>query len=86
MVTNDSVVCAELDAELVLLDVETGVYFGLNEVGASIWKLLAEGATEAEIFTRLLGEYEVEPAELRSDLSRFLALLAEKGLVRVAAE
>ncbi len=82
---NESVVCAELDGEAVLLNVETGIYFGLDSIGARIWALLVDGAGQAEILDRLLAEYDVEPAELRSDLSEFLSRLAAKGLTRPIA-
>ncbi|MDP8924736.1 MAG: PqqD family protein [Chloroflexota bacterium] len=82
-VINGSVAGAELGDELVLLNVETGVYFGLDAVGADIWKLLAKGATESEIVDRLLAEYDVEPGRLRAELAAFLAALEDKGLARI---
>ena len=69
---NESVVCAELEEEAVLLHVEAGVYFGLDEVGLRIWNLLVAGTTETELFDRLLAEYDVEPDQLRSDIGEFL--------------
>jgi len=83
---NESVVCAELDDEMVLLNVETGIYFGLDAVGTRIWALLTQGATEDEIVSQLLDEYEVQPTELRADVSSFLDTLQSKGLSRVADE
>jgi hypothetical protein len=81
-VLNETVVSAELDDEVVLLNVETGTYFGLDAIGSRIWRLLAQGAAEGDILERLLAEYDVEPAQLRSDLSGFLGVLTAKGLVR----
>ena len=82
VIVNDSVVFAELDQEAVLLNVETGVYFGLDELGTEIWNLLAKGATENEIVDRLGAEYEVEPDQLRADVREFFELLLRNGLVR----
>lgn len=81
---NESVVSAELDEEVILLNVETGVYFGLDAIGTTIWSAIEKGATEDEIFAQLSAEYEVEPNQLRSDLSNFIAALTEQGLVRAA--
>ncbi|MGH2457754.1 MAG: PqqD family protein [Chloroflexota bacterium] len=83
---NETVVCAELDDEMVLLNVETGIYFGLDAVGTQIWTLLTEGATEDEIVARLLDEYEVPAPELRGDVSSFLDDLQAKGLALVEGE
>ena len=79
---SESVVSAELEGEAVLLNVETGVYFGLDALGSEIWKHLEQGATEDAIFTQLLQEYEVEASQLADDLSTFLGLLQEKGLAK----
>jgi hypothetical protein len=82
---NDAVTFAELDNEAVLLNVETGMYFGLDAFGTQIWQLLAEGMSEDMITDRLLADYDVEPSRLRSDVATFLELLQEKGLVRETA-
>jgi hypothetical protein len=76
----ESTVFTELDDEMVLLNLETGTYFGLDALGTRIWKLIEQGATEAAIFELLLAEYAVEPPQLRADLSAFLDQLGEKGL------
>jgi hypothetical protein len=81
LAASDSVVFTELDDESVLLNVETGVYFGLNALGTRIWGLLASGATEDEICQTLLDEYEVEPDRLAADVASFLAVLRDQGLV-----
>ena len=78
---NESVVSAELDGEMVLLNIETGVYFGLDPLGTRIWQLLAEGGDEDTIVQAIHAEYDVELAILRADHARFLDMLTEKGLV-----
>jgi hypothetical protein len=79
------VVFAELGDEAVLLNTDTGVYFGLDSVGMQIWKLLLEGETEPRIHARLLGEYAVTPESLREDIAAFLQSLEQRGLVTIAA-
>jgi PqqD family protein of HPr-rel-A system len=85
LVVNESVVYAELDDEAVLLDVETGVYFGLNAIGTQIWNALQQGASPAEIVRQVLAEYEVEPPALQADVAEFLATLQARGLIREVA-
>lgn len=79
---NQSIVCAELDQEMVLLNVETGKYFGLDSIGTRIWELLTNGADEEGIIASLLNEYEVDPVQLRRDVSEFLNALRDKNLVQ----
>ena len=85
-VISESVACAELGDEVVLLNVETGIYFGLDAVGADMWRLLTEGAAEGDIVDRLLAEYDVEPDRLRADLAAVLDALEAKGLARIVRD
>ena len=85
LTVSDSVVDAVLGDEAVLLNVESGVYFGLDPVGTRIWELLIEGTSEQEIVGRVLDEYDVEPARARADVEAFIGALASKGLTQVAS-
>ncbi len=81
---NDSVASAELDDGVVLLNADTGIYFGLDEVGARIWRLIEGGGTEAEVARRLLDEFDAEPSQVKRDLSEFVNLLVSNDLATVA--
>ena len=81
---NDAVVVTELDGEAILLNCESGVFFGLNALGTRIWQLLVMGEDEESISTVLLTEYAVDEARLRADLSKFLLVLVAKGLAHDA--
>ena len=78
---SDSVVCAELDGESVLLNVETGIYFGLDTLGTRIWTLLSAGATETQLTDTLLEEYDTTRSQLEKDLATFLGTLHAKALI-----
>ncbi len=75
------VVSADLGDEAVLLNTESGIYFGVDALGREIWLLLAKGAREDEIVGRLSETYYVGQDVLRHDVAGFLNKLAEKGLV-----
>jgi len=51
-------VYCEVASEAVLLSLETGEYFGLNEVAASVWRLIQTPRTVAELRDALMLEYE----------------------------
>ena len=76
------VIMREIAGEAVLLDLEKGMYYGLNEVGVEIWKLVEEGRTPAETVDALTGEFEVDAETLMSDLVALLSDLVEAGLVQ----
>lgn len=81
-----SVVTAEFDNEVVLLNVASGMYYGLEGVSARIWTLLDAGADTEAIMHTILAEYEVPPDQLREDLQAFLDQLLSKGLIQLDTE
>ena len=84
LICSESVVYAELDGEAVLLNIDTGLYFGLDPVGTSIWSALAAGATPDDVAAKLVEEYDAPAEQIQADVREFLGLLTEKGLVRAA--
>jgi hypothetical protein len=79
---DSQVVYAELDQEAILLNVATGMYFGLDAVGAEIWRAIYRGQTEEEILRQLRANYDgVDDLQLERDLYEFLAVLASHGLI-----
>ena len=74
------VVSRTLEGEEVLLQLETGAYFGLNEVGTLIWKFLKAGQSRAEILEKLETEFDVPAIEAAKDFEDFIAELKRKGL------
>jgi hypothetical protein len=79
------VLSESLQDETVVLDMSTGVYFGLSPVASRIWKLLASGSSRLEIEAALLAEFDVEPTVLASDLDNLLTQLEGKKLIVRAA-
>jgi hypothetical protein len=74
----------ELQGEGVLLQLDTGEYFGLDDVGQRMWALMVEHGDLAVVEARLLDEFEVEPDALQRDLGRFVDELVARRLVDVA--
>lgn len=80
----DEVVSRQVGDETVILNVETGMYYGLDDVGTRIWQLLSEGRSAAQIQGQLALEFHAEDAQIASDLAALLSTLVDKGLVRTA--
>jgi hypothetical protein len=77
------VVFRNLEGEAVLLNLQSGVYFGLNETGTRIWNILSENGSLEQAYSRIVGEYDVEPELAKTDLLKLTGQLFEKGLVTV---
>ena len=66
----------------ILLSTEDEVYFGLNEVGAEIWKRLEQDRSLEAICDDLRDRYpEVDGERIRSDVEDLLQALSREGLV-----
>lgn len=76
-------VSANLGGEEVLLNLETGVYYGLNEVGAKIWSLIEQPCPVGKIHEAILAEYDVKPDQCIADMQALLANLSEANLIEV---
>jgi hypothetical protein len=65
----------------VLLQLDTGVYYGLDDVGTRVWQLIVELGDLEAVLEVLLSEYDVERERLEADIERLVGELEVKGLV-----
>ena len=77
----EDTVFRELGGEAVLLQLDAGMYFGLDEVGTRLWRLIAERGRLRDVFDAAHEEFDVDPEILERDLLALVAQLAEKKLV-----
>jgi hypothetical protein len=73
----------EVQGETVLLHLDGGQYFGLDETATRIWQLIVEKGDLAEVEAALLDEFNVDKAVLSSDLGRIVDELLAKGLIEI---
>ena len=76
-------VSSRVGDEVVLLRLSTGVYYGLNAVGATIWAGLQERKSLEDIRDVILAEFEVTLEQCEQDLLGVVKHLEEEGLVEV---
>ena len=77
----ERVMVRRLGDEYVLLDVASGIYFGLDVVGARIWQLLSENHSAPEIADQLAQEFDVTREQAASDLAHLVDELSANGLL-----
>ena len=82
----DNVVCRNLAGESVLLNLDTGTYFGLDAVGTHLWNLVAEHGSTALAIDTLLAEFDVDAPRLRKDVMALIDQLLAKRLLTTDAE
>ena len=90
VVETDSVVAAtkdqvasDLAGEVILLSLQTGQYYGLDQVGARIWELVQQPTRVADIRDAIVREYEVGLERCERDVLSLLRGLMTEGLIEV---
>lgn len=86
VVAAEEQISSDLGGESVILNMKTGVYHGLNEVGARVWDLIEKPKTVKDIKQVVLEEYEVSPDVCTNDLFLLLNNLKTAGLIEVKNE
>ena len=77
-----SILIQEVGGETVVLHMEKGEYFELNEMGTVMLKRLRECADLDQIVDSLTEEYAVSQTEASEDLQRLILSLESYGLVQ----
>jgi hypothetical protein len=83
--SKENVSCS-LGDEAAILHMKSGVYYGLDPVGARIWSMLGEPKTVLELREAIVSEYDVEPARCEGDLLALLEKLRTEGLIEIRSE
>lgn len=74
---------SELEDETVILNVDRGVYYGMNPVAAFVWSKLENPQTFGEVRESIMAEFDVDDSTCRRDLAALLTNLVDAGLVAV---
>lgn len=80
---SEEAVFKELSGEGVLLDLASGMYFGLDETSTRLWKLIQAHGSLRRVFDAMLAEFDVDAVRLRADLIEFVGDLQRRNLVTI---
>jgi hypothetical protein len=72
-----------IEKEVAILNLKNGTYYGLDRVGAYVWKLLQQPTRVAEIRSAMLEKYEIEQTRCERELLDLLGELQREGLIEV---
>jgi len=73
---------ATLDADGgILLDVDSGIYYGLNRTGGLIWSMLCKGEALVKIVDSLTDNCGANHGQIERDVHSFVGLLKRKGII-----
>ncbi len=83
IVASKEQISSEVGGESVILNLQSGVYFGLNSVGLCVWNLIDQPTTFADIGNALLEKYDVKLEQCNHDLRNLLEELHNQGLIEI---
>ena len=75
-----------LGDHVVILDVKAGLYFGLDNVGALVWRLIQHPRSMRDLREAILDAFDVSPEVCERDLVALLQELAAKNLIEIRNE
>ena len=70
-----------MDGEAIFINLSTGVYYSMNEVGTFIWELIDAGRTPDAAVEIVTGCYEVSREQAKADVERLVSVLLEENIV-----
>lgn len=82
---NEPAVIADvIDGEVVIMNLEHGSYYGLDEVGADVWRMIMAGKTGTEISEEVAKHFSIGSERVLKDVSALIAKMIEQDLLVLA--
>jgi hypothetical protein len=82
-IQNKEVIQSRIGDEIVMLDVESGFYFGLNSVASVIWDMMKVEVDLETMVGELMREFDVDKSTCELDTIELLSHMLEKKIIRV---
>ena len=82
-IQNKKIIQSKIGDEVVMMDIDSGFYFGMNGVGSVIWQYLSTPISLEELVSNLMEEFKVDKQTCESDTMEFLDNLLEKKIIRL---
>ena len=77
----DDIVVSEINNESVILNLKTGIYFQVNELGSYIVSELKQYSTFESLNNKITEDFDVSPNKCEKDLLSFMKDLERKDLL-----
>ncbi len=77
----DNYIATDFGEETMIMNMKSGDYLNLNQIGTSIWKLLENPSSVENICLKLLEIFDVESATCQEHVMDFLQQLLEQDII-----
>ncbi len=82
----EDILFRQVENEAVLLNISTGMYYGLSETSIIFWEALRDQQPLSSALEKITAEYEVEYSQVMDDLKTFLEDLSNYGLISQSSD
>lgn len=80
---NPNQVFSEIDDEIILLSIDNGEYYNLNNIGGEIWHILKKDTSYQKLIQTLMQTYGVSEEICMLDINAFLRESVKKGIIQI---
>lgn len=81
-----AVIADDIDGEIVIMNLERGSYYGLDAMGADIWRMANAGQTGQQISMRLAAHFGIGIDRVQEEVSALIAGMLEHELLVLAED
>jgi len=79
----EDIVASDIDGETVMMSIENGYYYGLDDIGSVIWELIEKPTRVSDLIDILVGKFTVDRETCEKDVLKFLNGLNEDNILVV---
>lgn len=83
VILNQELLQSEIDGETIMMSIDNGKYYGLNNVASRIWEIIKDEPVYSEIIEKLLEEYNIDKDQCEEETTVFLESLIEKKIIKI---
>ena len=77
-------VSTDLDGETVLMSIEQGNYYGMDQILSRIWAIIENPIKTSDLIEKLLKEYDVSREDCEKDVLKVLNELEDENLLELS--
>lgn len=74
---------ADIDGDKVMMNIDKGQYYMINEIGSDIWSILENEITIEELLNKLIDKYDIDKETCKTDVIEFLGRLSDEELIEI---
>ena len=72
----------KVGSETIILDIQSGYYFQLDDTGSVIWEYILKGNSPEEIAVKITDEFDVDYATALKDAKKIISSMEKEEIIK----